>query len=164
LSDRSQDSVDCGSLDAGMARVLQAFRSTMRLHRRLMIKKMVAEGGHPGDFICLRVLAEREGISQRDLAERLHLSRPRVTTMLQSLERTGMVERRTDERDRRLLRVFLAPAGRQKVAELRDAWGEYLGQTIGSLSERDRCRLERLLNTLNERMEAILSADEEQGG
>ena len=42
----------------------------------------------------------------------LHLSRPSVTAMLQALEKSGAIERRSDERDQRLTRVYLTDEGR----------------------------------------------------
>ena len=70
-------------VDPLSARVLQALRKTIHVHKQLMAKTLAERGTHPGEAVCLRMLAQHDGMSQRDLADTLHLSRPRVTTMLQ---------------------------------------------------------------------------------
>jgi DNA-binding MarR family transcriptional regulator len=98
----------------------------------------------------VRALAAHDGISQRDLAEMLHLSRPTVTTMLQRLEQHGVVERRTDLQDQRLTRVYLTPTGLGLAEQLRAVFAEHIRRTFGRMPEPDRQELERLLRILSE--------------
>jgi DNA-binding MarR family transcriptional regulator len=146
------------NVDPLTARVFLAFRNAAQVHRQLMMKKMAQDGGHHWEAFCLRLVAHHDGISQRDLASKLHLSRPWITKMLQSLEKAGMVTRRADEHDQRITRVYLTPEGRVREAGLRAAWAEYLNQTIGSLSEEDRLQLERLGNQLADRISGMMAA------
>ena len=137
--------------------------STMQLHRRLM-QKLLVESGSPemrhGQAMCLRVLAAHDGIAQRDLAERLHLARPTVTTLLQRMEKAGFVTRQVDSRDQRLTRVYLTATGREMEAQLRAAFAEHIRLTFGSLPEADRRELERLLLALSaQAARALLDAD-----
>lgn len=87
-------------------------------------------------------------MSQRDLAEVLHVSRPRVTGILQELERSGAVMRSPDEHDQRLTRVYLTADGRRRAGEIHAVFAASLGRTIGAMTEADRRELERLLNIL----------------
>jgi DNA-binding MarR family transcriptional regulator len=153
--------VSLETVDPLTAQVFQAFRNAGQLHRQLMLKKVAQKGGHPAEVFCLRILAHDDGISQKDLADRLNLSRPWITKMLQALEKAGMVARRPDEQDQRLTRVYLTPQGRKREAELRAAWADYLNQTVGSMSEHDRRELTRMMNELAEKVSALLS---ESGG
>lgn len=130
----------------------------MQLNRQLLGRTMAAHGGHPGLAGVLRVLATHEGVSQRDLAELLHLSRPTVTTMLQRLEQDGLVERWTDAVDQRLTRIRLTEAGRSRADDLKAAFAGYIGSTVGSLTEADRHELVRLLATLADNTAAALAA------
>lgn len=129
-------------------RVFQAFVRTLHLHRQLMARTLVEDGSHPGQAICLRILAAQDGISQRDLARALHLTPPTVTAMLQRMERAGIVERRPDEADQRITRVRLTAEGRRLEERLRGIFARYIGQALDSMSEDDRRELERLLNIL----------------
>jgi DNA-binding MarR family transcriptional regulator len=138
-----------------------ALMRTMQLQRQLL-GKLLAEMGkpdtHPAQAMCLRALAANDGISQRDLAEKLHVSRPTVTTMLQRMEHCGAIERHVDPNDQRLTRVHLTPAGRQLEADMRVVFAAYVRQTFALLPEQDRRELERILRTVCEH--AVRALDE----
>lgn len=127
------------------------------MQRQLMLKTMAEQGGNHGEAFCLRALVERDGTTQRDLAAMLHLSRPRVTKMLQSLEASGWVARRSDESDQRLTRVFITPEGRRRERELHAGWADHMNQTIGALSDGERETLARLLDKISDRTEEALA-------
>ena len=146
-----------GADEASSALVFRAFLNAMRLHRQLMIKTLTARGAHPGQAICLRLLAAHDGISQRDLAEMLHVARPTVTRMLQAIEKSGMVERRPDAADQRLTRVYLTAAGRDREREVSAIASDYVKQTIGTLPEADQRELARLLGELGASLSRALA-------
>lgn len=147
---------ELGGLDPDSAEVFAAFRRVMHLNRQLIGRMMGTGGGHPGAAGVLRVLCAHEGISQRDLAEKLHLSRPTVTGMLQRMEQHGLIERWDDEADQRLTRLRLTPAGRAQAEESGELFGRYVDDTIGSLSEEDRHELARLMAILADNTAAAL--------
>jgi DNA-binding MarR family transcriptional regulator len=128
--------------------VFRTWRSTDKLNGLLFMRLLAERGGHPGQAICLWVLAGNDGISQRELAEMMHLAPPTVTAMLQKMERHGLVERRPDEHDQRLTRLSLTGAGLEMADEIRDAQAAYVNDTIGALGEDDRREFERLLRGL----------------
>ena len=119
ISEEHQPQLALDGVDASSADVFRALRRTFLLQRQLMEKALAAKGSHPGEAMCVRLLDEHEGMSQRDLADILHLSRPRVTAILQRLEKAGAVARRADEHDQRLTRVALTAEGRRLAEELR---------------------------------------------
>jgi DNA-binding MarR family transcriptional regulator len=135
-------------VDELSAQVFHAFHATLRLHRQLMTRNLAAHGTHSGQAMCLRLLAAHDGITQRDLADALHLARPTVSRMLQGMERSGVVERRPDATDQRLMCVRLTGAGRALERELRAVAAVYVNETIGALPEGDRRELARLLGDL----------------
>ncbi|MBU2602422.1 MAG: MarR family winged helix-turn-helix transcriptional regulator [Actinobacteria bacterium] len=143
-------------VDELTSQVFHALRRAIQLQRQLVMKTLSQQGGHHGEAFCLRILVENDGISQRDLAEVLHLSRPRVTKLLQALETAGAVARRADERDRRLTRVFLTPDGRRREGELHAKWADHINLTIGVLSEADRRELRRLLDEVSDHSARLL--------
>jgi len=144
-------------LDPLSAEVFSAFRRTMHLNRQLLGRMMAEHGNHPGAAGVLRALSERDGITQRDLAEVLHLSRPTVTTMLQRLEQNGLIERWDDEVDQRLTRIRLTGQGRSQSEKLESSFAAYVDETIGAMSEPDRREFARLLGLLADNTAAALS-------
>jgi DNA-binding MarR family transcriptional regulator len=135
-------------VDELSAEVFRALHATLRLHKQLMTRTLAAHGTHPGQATCLRLLAVHDGITQRDLADALHLARPTVSKMLQAMEKAGVVERRPDETDQRLTCVKLTAAGRALERDLRAVAADYVNETIGTLPEGDRRELARLLDDL----------------
>jgi MarR family transcriptional regulator, organic hydroperoxide resistance regulator len=151
---------DLAGADELSSRVFRAFLTTLRLHRQLMTRTLVAHGTHPGQAFCLRLLAANDGMTQRDVAEMLHLSRPTVTKMLQAMEKGGMIARRADAADRRLTHVYLTAGGRAREQALRSVSAAYVHETIGTLSTADRLELARLLEELAESISRALAAGE----
>jgi len=150
---------DLDGVDALSSRVFRALLTTLRLHTQQMMRALATRGIHPGQAFCLRVMAERDGISQRDLADTLHLARPTVTKMVQALEKSGAVERRPDPDDRRLTRVYLTDGGRELAVEMHGVAADYINATIGTLPVDDRRELARLLEELGASIERAGGAD-----
>ena len=136
--------------------VFSAYMRSLHLHRQLMGKLMSGPDSHPGQAFCLRMLAANDGVTQRDLAEAMHLSRPSVTTMLQRMQKAGLIDRRPDEADQRLMRVYLTDDGRALAAQMRATFATYISTAFDSMSADDRRELERLLGVMAENTAAAL--------
>jgi DNA-binding MarR family transcriptional regulator len=145
-------------VDELSTRVFRAFLGALRLHGQLMIAALGELDTHPGQALCLRFLAANDGVTQRDLADSLHLARPTVCKMVQAMERAGAIERRPDDHDQRLTRVYITAAGHKLETELRTVSAAQINETIGALSERDRRQLGRLLEALSARISAAIDA------
>ena len=65
-----------------------------------------------GHWAFLRILWERDGLTQRELSERAGVMEPTTYTALKAMERLGYVVRRHMNGDRRKVHVFLTPKGR----------------------------------------------------
>lgn len=144
-------------LDPLSNEVFSALRRGSSLRHRLMMALMPPEQTHPAQAGYLLVIEQNDGISQADVAARLRVSRPTVTAMLQKIEALGLIERRVDEHDQRITRIFLTSSGQETAARMRDAHIQAIEATIGRLPENDRRELVRLLHELNSVTEAALA-------
>ncbi|OWV86699.1 MarR family transcriptional regulator [Rhizobium sp. R72] len=54
-----------------------------------------------------------EGISQQELARKLLVGRSNMSMLLPQMEKRGLIERRGDAKDKRVLRLFLTQEGRE---------------------------------------------------
>ena len=70
----------------------------------------------------IRELARPE--SQRDLARRLHYDPSNITSLADSLEARGLIERRADASDRRFRLLALTPEGERLRASLEERLAE----------------------------------------
>jgi DNA-binding MarR family transcriptional regulator len=84
-------------------------------------------------FGVLIALAERDGVSQRELGELLEADRQTVSVICDSLEKHGWAERRRDPSDRRANRVCLTEDGRAAIEQAQAVvWSAYtaIGETL----------------------------------
>jgi DNA-binding MarR family transcriptional regulator len=139
--------------------VFEAFVRAVRLHHQLILRVLADEGIHPGQAMCLRAVARHDGLSQRELADALFVGAPTVTTMLQRMERHGMVERRPDPGDQRVTRVHLTAEGRRRAAAGRAAMATHASRALDPIPARQRRALERLLAVFGDHLAAALEAD-----
>jgi MarR family transcriptional regulator for hemolysin len=91
---------------------------TSRLLRNYIDHRAKTRGTTRAQWIVLFRLREQEGLSQVDLAEVLELQPISLVRLLDRLVEHGLVERRSDPRDRRANRLFLTPSGRQLADDL----------------------------------------------
>lgn len=91
---------------------------TSRLLRNYIDHRAKTRGTTRAQWIVLFRLREQEGLSQVDLADVLELQPISLVRLLDRLVEQGLVERRSDPRDRRANRLFLTRAGRQLADDL----------------------------------------------
>jgi MarR family transcriptional regulator, transcriptional regulator for hemolysin len=73
-------------------------------------KRARAHGMTRAQWVMLFWLDRQPGLSQKELAEILEVEPITVARLIDRLEARGMVERRSDPRDRRIWRLHLLPA------------------------------------------------------
>ncbi len=85
-------------------------------------------------FNVLNLLAEAaDGVSQRELGDRLLVDRSNVTGLLDRMEKTGWVRRTDHPEDRRVYLVRLTPAGRELWAKASAVYLEVVAQVTAGL-------------------------------
>lgn len=71
----------------------------------------------PPHLDILANLYRYEGLSQQELARRLLVGRSNISMTLPQMERRGLIERRGDSRDKRVLRLYLTSEGKALAAQ-----------------------------------------------
>lgn len=102
---------------------------------------------HEQAFV-LGYLVQNPGAIQRDIAEVSRTSAASVSSLLQGLERRGLVERRTQSGDERRKRVFATPAGTELIAGFDVAMAEADETILAPLSPEERATLLALLTKI----------------
>jgi len=146
-------------LDLSTAETYMAFQRVIDLHYSLVVKHLTERGSSPAQVILLRTLTVEDGTAQRDLAEALHLSRARVTRLVQALEADGMIRRVRDPEDQRIVRVYLTETGRAREVEKSAIREASLRRIFGKLAEDERKELSRLLGLVTVGIEESLQSD-----
>ena len=110
----------------------------------------------PEQWAVLARLRQEEGTNQTQLGEKMLKDRHNITRILNLLEKRGYVERRPDEADKRVYRVFLTEAGRVTQEELAPVVLNHRKLTFKGLTPEDlrtmRILLERIVRNLEERL------------
>ncbi len=110
-----------------------------------------------------RLLAVLEGagqpLSPTAIAERLIVTTASVTSLLDTLERRGLVERRPDPTDRRRLLIVITQAGKAIVDQFLPEVVALQTAALATLSEDQRRQLVELLATLEANL-TTLDADD----
>src|SRR5262245_8400446 len=100
------------------------------------------------ELAVLGTLAFAQGLSQRDVAERLGINRTIMVRLIDRLEDAGYVTRTRNPANRRSYALSLTEAGRKALHEMRHAVSIRDQRITASLDLRERRRLDELLRRL----------------
>lgn len=112
-------------------------------------------GLQPGQMPIIMVLSRSDGCSQRRMTELLRNKPSTVNVSIQRLEKVGLVCRRRDEKDQRIMRVYLTVKGKETVKVLQSRFQEMEKQMFGNFSETEMCLLRRFFLQILDNMEKI---------
>ena len=128
-----------------------------RMHRKLAISKMYEEGLNPGQPPILEALWQSDGCTQSGLSKRCHLEPATITSTLSTMERDGLVERRSDPADRRVWRIFLTERGREAHDAVCRVHSSVSGICFEGFSEEETEQMlgyiERMIGNMRDRVE-----------
>ena len=93
----------------------------------------------------LGYLAQFPGVMQRDIAKVSRTTAASVSSLLQGLERRGLVERRSEPGDERSKRVYATPEAVELTAGFDEAMTAADEEILAPLDEGDREALRQLL-------------------
>ena len=109
-------------------------------------------------YLVMLVLWEQDGLTVKELGERLMLDSGTLTPLLKRLEASALIRRVRDVRDERQVRIHLAEKGeglREQGRCVQEAVGEALGGTAGDAG--------RLRDQLGLVRDALLASSREEG-
>lgn len=94
----------------------------------------------PDQFTVMRTLLESDpsGVTQRDLAHLMTSDPNTVASLLERMEKGGLVIRKPHEKDRRAHRIQLAVLGKRKYAAARQVAIALQSEVLSVLPEKDR--------------------------
>ncbi len=87
------------------------FTDTSRLHHRYHHRIFESFHLHRGQSRLFDKLEKADGISQRELAQRMNIAPATLTRMVQNMEKNGYVSRQSDPLDQRITRIHLTEKG-----------------------------------------------------
>ena len=130
----------------------------VRLNRAYASKcfgQMAALGLHPGQIPMLKLLQREDGISQRSISKRLGIQPPTVTVSLKRMEKMELIRREPDEKDQRVLRVYLTEKGRTVITDVQKTLKKNEEKMLTGLTESEICLLKRFLRQMRENLQQM---------
>jgi DNA-binding MarR family transcriptional regulator len=101
-----------------MAAVSNLFRASAAIRRHMEREVLARDRLSWTSFVVLWVLWVWGEMESRDLAAAVGISRPTSTGVVTTLERRGLVRRRRNSEDGRMVRVSLTKQGLRRIEEL----------------------------------------------
>jgi DNA-binding MarR family transcriptional regulator len=122
----------------------------------LTLWRLVEQHGvSPAGFFLLRMLAGDDGIRAGEVAKRLMTSPATITSVVDTLQRDGHVERRRDDHDRRAVRLHITDSGRSMVTDTSRAMAGDFSALFDTVDKADEPAVRRYLLALIERFDAF---------
>jgi len=109
-------------------------------------------GLYRGQPPVLRTLWEQEGLTQRELADQVKITPATMTKMLQRMEKSGFIQRKADQSDQRITRVYLTEMGKAVKADVEGLWQTMEADTFANISPEDQHVLREYLTQIRENL------------
>lgn len=103
-----------------------------------LLMKLKGSGLTIGQPKVLDYLKDHNGASQKDIALGCHIEPGTLTTLLNRMEETGLVERRMLNGNRRSFYIFLTELGERKLELVSAAFKELEDEAFRGISDTDR--------------------------
>jgi DNA-binding MarR family transcriptional regulator len=142
---------------AEIARLGEELGVFSRRYYEWLTGKMKPLEVNPGRRKILRLLLENGPMKMSQLASELQLDPKRMTKLVDLLEDSGLVERRTEAEDRRAKLVQLTARGRERWEPIDEGFADIVESLVGDFTPEERAELQRLITAITGRM--YLGAD-----
>jgi DNA-binding MarR family transcriptional regulator len=109
-------------------------------------------------WAVLAKLERTEGLKQTEIADAMEMQPITLTRLIDKLCDAGLIERRSDETDRRVNRLYLTRAARPLMAKLAVLRGEITQTALASLSVADTHRLVDELESIKDNVREALNS------
>lgn len=103
---------------------------------------------YPGQPPLLLVLHHSSGVTQKELAKKLNVTPPTIAVMLRRLEKYDLIEKKLDEKDRRVYRVYLSKKGKMMIGKLHEIMEELEKIVFNGFDEKEKETLKKFLDKM----------------
>ena len=146
--------MDVPAEEAAATEALAALRLASHGMRTMMDRWLERQDMSEGRLSVLWRLRHKGPMTLGDLADSLDVSPRNITGLVDHLEKDSLVERFDDPEDRRATRVRLAPAGKQKLSDVKNQIGSPRHGVVEGFTDEELNQLRHLLLKLVRNMTA----------
>lgn len=125
--------------------VAYLLRDAQRTLSRALADRIAGYGVTIGQWYFLRALWEEDGLTQRELSQRVGMMEPTTVAALNGMERRDLVQRIRNQRDRRKINIHLTEKGQALRKTLVPCEHEVNALAVGGLTDAERQALQKAL-------------------
>jgi DNA-binding MarR family transcriptional regulator len=137
------------------------FTRASKLMRGAADAGMSRHGVRVGQNLVIDALAAEDGLTPGDLAQRLHVTTPTIVKMATRMEAAGLLTRRRDENDARLVRLTLTDRARSLDSRIDEELRRLEERATANLTRQERRHLESALTKIIRNLEDVAPATDE---
>ncbi|HTZ54589.1 MAG TPA: MarR family transcriptional regulator [Candidatus Acidoferrum sp.] len=130
--------------------VFRALGNVVRTLRARLDRALQSSGLRLGQYQVLRHLWDDDGLTPREIADRLDVEMPTVTRTVQRMVRDGLVERQAHPDDARSVRIYLTKRGHDLRAHLAEIIAEQTEHAMRGFAAEERATFVRMLERISE--------------
>lgn len=131
-----------------------------RLQRTVFDRRVRKIGFTRTQWMALRRVGDMPGVNQSELAELLEVEKATAGRVIDKLENFGWLERRVDDADRRVKRVYLTELGRRIHSDITPIAEAMVEEELAGLNSKERETLTDLLLTVKQRLQDMAVENE----
>ena len=103
----------------------------------------------PEQQLVLATVVEMEGSSAGEIGQALRLDSATLSGILERMADKGFIEKRQDENDRRVVRIYPNPQMRDKLPKMLEARDEVNEEVLAPLTHEERVLFKRMLREIS---------------
>lgn len=141
--------------------IAMRLQSAARLTRTALAARLLEHGLYAGQEQIIMALADEDGQTPGQLAQRLGVRPPTITKTINRLQVQGFVTKHASETDARQAHIFLAETGREAIRSIEKTLKKTEKQALKGLDKKDQKTLAKLLARIETNLSAVVEDDED---
>lgn len=117
--------------------------------------QLTNRGIHPGQMPMMNLIYHQEGLSQKEICDRLYIKPSTVTVSVQRMEKSGLIYRVPDEKDKRIMRIYLTDHGKELFQEVAMIRKEVSGKMLEGISKEEIAFLKEKILHMQENLKKM---------
>ncbi len=145
---------------------IQLYTALHRLGRqmhRFSHRPESGQGSYREQSRLLRLISGNDGAIQRDIAEEMDVRPSSMTEMLVKMEQLGYIIRKQDEKDQRVMHIYLTNEGKAAAEESVNTTGRLTKELFKSLSDEEIKQMLEIASKLCDNLDSFASDDHAHG-
>jgi DNA-binding MarR family transcriptional regulator len=123
-------------------------RDIQRLLSKLLLEVIANQNNITEQQRAVLKIIAKKPMQMNELGRELMVSSPTITSLIDRMEKKGLVKRAEDCKDRRKIEIQLTPEGKKLYEKAREQFREFLQKSVSVLSPQETTELLLLLKKL----------------